>query len=100
MTSRGHVSSPLPPPPACDKPDEEAPLEVDSDSSSDGEGVVGASKASELGHSPSSDDEEGDGDGNDDCESTADLRHGRANLLDCRECSDTQEEQAGPGDCE
>ena len=53
MTSPWHVSSPLPPPSACDRPDEEAPLEVDSDSSSDGEGVVGASKASELGHSPS-----------------------------------------------
>ena len=51
-------------------------MEVDSDSSSDGEGVVGASKASELGHSPSSDDEEGDGGDNDECESTADLsRH-------------------------
>ena len=65
MTSPGHVSSPLSPPSACGKPDEEAPLEVDSDSSSDGEEVVGASKASELGHSPRSDDEEGDGGDND-----------------------------------
>ena len=69
MTSPGHVSSPLPPPSACDKPDEEAPLEVDSDSNSDGEGVVGASKASELGPSPSSYDEEGDGGDNDERES-------------------------------
>ena len=65
MTSPWHVSSPLPPPSACDRPDEEAPLEVDSDSSSDGEGVVGASKVSELGHSPRRDDEEGDGGDND-----------------------------------
>ena len=65
---RGHVSSPLPPPPTCGKPDEVASPEVGSHSIGGSEGVVGASKATELGRSLSSRD--GDG-GNDDCESTA-----------------------------
>ena len=52
MTSPGHVASPLPPPSACDQPDEEAPLEVDSDSSSDGEGSYAQARQASSATAP------------------------------------------------